>query len=159
AAIPDPPWQQVMFVGWAGVRGGDSVVIALALPIATAAGLPFPARSRIIFITFCVVLATLVIQGPTLRKAASILGLRAEGDDKAEEAHARFASAQAGLEALETVSAAGSKFPEVARYLRQRHRQRVRRWSALQQRSEGWLGDGAHARVELAPPSHESGQL
>src|SRR5262249_33821831 len=46
----------IMFVGWVGLRGGDSVVVALALPETTAAGLPFPAREQILFIVFVVTL-------------------------------------------------------------------------------------------------------
>ena len=38
-----PPWKAVLFVGWAGMRGGDSLVIALALPLVTSTGTPFPA--------------------------------------------------------------------------------------------------------------------
>ena len=37
-----PGWRQVAFLGWAGMRGGDSLVIALALPITTAAASRFP---------------------------------------------------------------------------------------------------------------------
>ena len=156
---PYPSWQQVAFVGWSGVRGGDSVVIALALPITTAAGHAFPARSRIIFITFCVVLATLVIQAPTLRALARFLGFRYDASDENEEAHARLKSAEAGLEALDAVTAERSGFPEVARYLKQRHRQRARRWSALEARLFGGRGDGTHDQAAPSPPSHEGGEL
>ena len=132
---PYPPWRQVLFVGWAGVRGGDSVVIALALPIATAAGNAFPARGRIIFITFCVVLATLVIHGPTLRPLTRILGLRGDRTAEDEEVHARVVSEEAGLRALDTAAAASPE-PEVARYLRAQQGTRARRWAAAQAKRE-----------------------
>jgi monovalent cation/hydrogen antiporter len=70
-----PSWRQAAFLGWAGMRGGDSLVIALALPVVTAAGGPFPARELIIFITFTVILATLVLQGPTLTPLVRWWGL------------------------------------------------------------------------------------
>ena len=90
-----------MFVGWAGVRGGDSLVIALALPFATASGSPFPARDRIVFITFCVILLSLVGQAPTLRPLARVLGLRSDSRADDEEAHERLTTAEAAFRALD----------------------------------------------------------
>ncbi len=134
SADPYASWQKVLFVGWAGVRGGDSVVIALALPLATAAGHAFPARSRIILITFCVVLATLVINGPTLRPLAIALGLCDDGSEEQEEAAAaRLASEQAGLYALDTMTGDESPEVEIADFLRQQHGTIARRWSRKSQ--------------------------
>ncbi|MDT5308468.1 MAG: monovalent cation/hydrogen antiporter, partial [Mycobacterium sp.] len=65
-AEPYPPWREVLFVGWAGMRGSDSLVIALALPLVTRTGGPFPARDLIIFLTFGVILISLVVQGFSL---------------------------------------------------------------------------------------------
>ena len=98
---PLPSWKPVLFVGWAGLRGGDSLVLALALPLQTAAGASFPAREEIIFITFCVIFITLVVQGPTLALLLHRLHLRADASDEAEESHARLAIAEAGLRALD----------------------------------------------------------
>jgi NhaP-type Na+/H+ or K+/H+ antiporter len=53
--------------GWAGMRGVVSMAAALALPLTLPGGLPFPHRNLIIYITFCVILATLVLLGLTLR--------------------------------------------------------------------------------------------
>lgn len=131
---PLPPWRQILFVAWAGVRGGDSLVIALALPLTTASGAPFPARDQIVFITFGVIFTTLVLQGPTLAPVARWLGLRRGDADDDEEAHARLSVAEAGLRALTEQTLAASPYPEVVRYLRQRHLQRARRWAA---RDEG----------------------
>jgi CPA1 family monovalent cation:H+ antiporter len=150
----------VLFAGWAGVRGGDSLVIALALPLATAAGQPFPARDRIIFITFCVIFATLVIQAPTLRPLARVLGLRGDGSAGDEEVHARLTAAEAGLRALDELANDGSVYPEVARYLRQRHRQRARRWAAQEaRRFEHRASDIDHRHSVSAPASHQAGAL
>src|SRR2546428_624766 len=57
---PYPRWQLPVVVSWAGLRGGDSLVLAAALPIVTAGGAPFPGRDLIITITFAVILVTLV---------------------------------------------------------------------------------------------------
>ena len=130
--VPPPAPRSVAFVAWAGLRGGDSLVIALALPLRTAAGAAFPGRERIIFITFVVIFASLVLQGPTLPWIARLLGLRRGRSEVAEEAHARLAAAEAGLKALESESSGdGSGLrPEVSRYLRRRHVQRARRWAS-----------------------------
>ncbi len=157
---PLPGWRSVAFVGWAGVRGGDSLVIALALPMATAAGRPFPARDRIIFITFGVILTSLVIQSPTLRPLARALGLHSDSRADDEEAHARLVSAEAALRALDKVGKEHVPYPEVVRYLRQRSRQRARRWAAQEARGPGLSPDeGEHGHVVSSPPSHQGGTL
>jgi CPA1 family monovalent cation:H+ antiporter len=127
---PLPTWRSVLFIAWAGLRGGDSLVLALALPLATASGSRFPAREQIIFITFCVIFITLVLQGPTLAPLARRLGIGGDEDEAAEDAHARLAAAEAGLRALKEPAIASSQYPEVVRYLGQRHLQRARRWAA-----------------------------
>src|SRR5712691_8032349 len=53
---PYPPWQYPTLIGWAGIRGAVSLAAALALPLTTDAGRPFPERSLIIFLTFSVIL-------------------------------------------------------------------------------------------------------
>jgi Na+/H+ antiporter len=156
---PMPEWRTVLFISWVGLRGGDSLVIALSLPLLTASGARFPAREQIIFITFCVIFITLVIQGPTLAPIARWLGIRPDEEDVAEEAHARLAAAEAGLRALDNPAIASSKYPEVVRYLRQRHRQRARRWAAREaEPHEGESGEVAHEHFTVAP-SHEAAVL
>jgi monovalent cation/hydrogen antiporter len=78
-------WRQVAFIAWAGMRGADSLVIALALPTMTRFGEPFPARAPIIVITFGVILATLVVQGATVGPVARLLHL--PGASVAQEQH------------------------------------------------------------------------
>ncbi len=156
---PLPPWQWVTFIGWAGIRGGDALVIALAVPLATAAGTPFPARDQILFITFGVIFATLVLQGPTLAPLIRVLALRGDGHQDDEEAHARLVATEAALDRLANPAIARSPYPEVVRYLQQRYRQRARRWAAresrrLHGRSHDFLPDHS-----VAAPSHETGTL
>ena len=153
---PLPAWRSVLFIGWAGLRGGDSLVLALSLPLLTASGARFPAREQIIFITFCVIFMTLVLQGPTLAPFARRLGIVADEEDVAEDAHARLAAAEAGLRTLEDHAIASSEYPEVVRYLRQRHRQRARRWAAREaEPHEGESEDVMHEHFTVAP-SHEA---
>ena len=156
---PLPSWRSVLFVGWAGLRGGDSLVLALALPMQTAAGARFPAREEIIFITFCVIFITLVVQGPTLAPLLHRLHLSAGESDEAEESHARLAIAEAGLNALDDPKIAASPYPEVVRYLRKRHLQRARRWAAEESAlHDEDTGDIAHHHLVHAP-SHAAGAL
>jgi Na+/H+ antiporter len=155
---PLPPWRTVLFISWAGLRGGDSLVLALSLPLLTASGARFPAREQIIFITFCVIFITLVLQGPTLAPFARLLGIGADESEAAEDAHARLAAAEAGLRTLEEPGIASSPYPEVVRYLRQRHRQRARRWAAREAEphdgeSENVAHDHDHFTIA---PSHEA---
>jgi CPA1 family monovalent cation:H+ antiporter len=149
---PLPNRRSVLFVAWAGLRGGDSLVLALSLPFQTASGAPFPARDQIIFITFCVIFVTLVLQGPTLAPLARRLGLADDEGEVAEDAHARLAAAEAGLRALEEPAMANSRFPDVVRFLRQRHTERARQWAAREaQPHKGEAANVEHDHVTVAP--------
>jgi len=59
-------WKVVMLVAWAGMRGVVSLASALAVPVMLYDGSAFPFRNLILYITFCVILATLVFQGLSL---------------------------------------------------------------------------------------------
>lgn len=65
-ADPNPGWKQPLVAGWAGMRGVVSLAAALSIPLAISGGQPFPYRNLILFITFIVILVTLVFQGLTL---------------------------------------------------------------------------------------------
>lgn len=91
----EPAWNEGALVAWAGMRGGDSLVIALAIPFATQSHMPVPARDLIIFITFCVIFVTLVLQGMTLSPVVKMLGLHRDTSGQAEETIARVAEADA----------------------------------------------------------------
>ncbi|CAO4154181.1 Na+/H+ antiporter [Methylorubrum extorquens] len=71
---PMPPWSHATVLSWAGMRGVVSLAAALALPA------NFPGRDLILFLAFCAILATLVIQGTTLGPLIRRLGLiKSEG--------------------------------------------------------------------------------
>src|SRR5262249_57336414 len=63
---PYPAWQNVAIVAWTGMRGVVSLAAALAVPLTLSDSSPFPGRDYILFITFTVILATLVFQGLSL---------------------------------------------------------------------------------------------
>ncbi len=86
-----PSWQAVFVVGWAGMRGVVSLAAAFAIPLTTDDGGPFPARAEILFLTFVVVVGTLLIQGTTLPWVIRKLDITA--DDAARDRLA-FAAAQ-----------------------------------------------------------------
>ena len=98
---PAPPWQFVAFIAWAGMRGAVTLAAALAIPLTTDSGVPFPDRSLIIFLAFSVVLATLLIQGLSLPGVVRLLGLEEDDGDIREEAKARIHAVDAGLARLE----------------------------------------------------------
>lgn len=62
----NPGWRGPMVIGWAGMRGVVSLASALSVPLTLNNGQPFPHRNLILFITFVVILVTLVFQGLTL---------------------------------------------------------------------------------------------
>ncbi len=132
-----PRWRQAAFLGWAGMRGGDSLVLALAVPVMTAAGDPFPARELIIFVTFSVILATLVLQGPTLAPLIRWWGLTQGEESDTEEAHARRVVAEAGLRRLRAEARQDGVDRATARYLEATYHRRVQRWSARDRERHG----------------------
>jgi CPA1 family monovalent cation:H+ antiporter len=82
------------------MRGAVSLAAALALPLTTDSGAAFPDRNLIVFLTFGVIVATLVVQGLTLPGLIRVLRLEDDGLAEKEEAKARIYAAQAALERL-----------------------------------------------------------
>jgi Na+/H+ antiporter len=114
ARLPNPlhpmgaeSWRPLAVLGWAGMRGAVSLAAALALPLTTDAGDPFPNRALIVFLTFAVILGTLVGQGLTLPALIRALRLEDDGLEAKEEAKARIKAAEAALQRLEEIVAEG----------------------------------------------------
>ncbi|MFF1418737.1 Na+/H+ antiporter [Streptomyces sp. NPDC058280] len=80
-------WRETVVMWWSGMRGVASVALALAIPLKTDSGEPFPGRDEIIFIAFAVIVSTLVIQGLTLPWLVRKLGVRADTDAERELEH------------------------------------------------------------------------
>jgi monovalent cation/hydrogen antiporter len=106
ARDPAPPWQIPAVLSWTGMRGVVTLAAASAIPHVTNSGAPFPGRPEIIFLAFCVTVATLLLHGLTLPWVIRRLGVqgRESFDDALAEADAIHAATQAGLERLESVS-------------------------------------------------------
>lgn len=66
--------RQIFVVGWTGMRGVVSLGAALALPALLADGSPFPQRNLIVFLAFCAICVTLVLQVVTLPHLIRALG-------------------------------------------------------------------------------------
>ena len=109
-ARPHP--RNVFLVSWAGMRGVVSLAAALALPST------FPERDLVIFLTFSVILATLVGQGLTLPLIMRALGISADGGDRNEELHARQAAAEAAVDRIEELGRQWPNHMEVIDALR-----------------------------------------
>lgn len=79
-ANPNPGWKGPMIFGWSGMRGVVSLAAALSIPLYIHQTEPFPHRNLILFITFIVILVTLVLQGLTLPWVIRKVNLEAEDD-------------------------------------------------------------------------------
>ncbi len=96
--MPKP--QAIFVVGWTGMRGVVALAAANALPETLANGDPFPQRNVIVFLTFCVIFVTLVLQGLTLPAVIRRLGLSGSELEGCEETEARKLLIEAGLQQL-----------------------------------------------------------
>jgi CPA1 family monovalent cation:H+ antiporter len=153
---PAPSWQSPFALAFTGVRGIVSLAAALAIPLMTASGEPFPYRDQILFLTFAVILVTLVGQGLLLPSVIRWLGLANAGlrerhEDRAEEFIARRKAVEAAIERLEALGVEREYSQEVLDPLRTRHRERLRH---VNHRSDGDEGHRklteVHDEIEFA---------
>jgi monovalent cation/hydrogen antiporter len=91
-------------LAWSGMRGAVSLAAALAVPLFTNAGQPFPSRNLIIFLTFAVIFGTLVLQGLTLPMLIRRLQVVRDGSEEAEEIRARLVATKAALRQLDELA-------------------------------------------------------
>ena len=96
-------WRWRLIVGWSGMRGAVSLAVALAVPLTTDAGEPFPQRDLIIFLTFAVIFVTLVVQGLSLPMLIRRLGVTDDGADANEELRGRLVATKAALRELDAL--------------------------------------------------------
>jgi CPA1 family monovalent cation:H+ antiporter len=120
-----PPWRHFLLMSWAGMRGVDSLAAALALPFVTSAGTPFPERNLIVFITFGVILGTLVLQGLTLSPLIRWLKIVDDHSLEEEERQARLKANQAALAHLSELAKARKVDETVLSRLRSEYEDRI----------------------------------
>jgi monovalent cation/hydrogen antiporter len=98
-SLPSP--KSLFIVGWTGMRGVVALAAAISLPRLLESGERFPERNVMIFLTFCIIFVTLVLQGLTLPPLIRRLGLAGTGGHNVEEEQARREMAEAALAYLE----------------------------------------------------------
>jgi monovalent cation/hydrogen antiporter len=144
---PYPAWQFPFALSSAGIRGVVSLAAALAIPFTTAAGQPFPHRDLILFLTFTVILVTLVGQGLLLPWIIRVLGLANAGrrelqDSRNEERKARRRAVETAIERFDQLATEKALSEEVATALRAAQRARLLHLD--------WKGDDADSHCEFA---------
>jgi len=154
--VPPPLPGEAFIVGWCGMRGIVSLAAALALPTQVS-GEPFPYRDLIIFLSFVVILVTLLVQGLTLAPLIRRLKLGSDHSARDELRLARQAMGKAALAAIEGVCAEVSMLPEVIERIRTEFNERMAAASPLAQMSDS---SHAHAtRMRIAAVRAERDEL
>ena len=137
-----PTIKSSFIVGWTGMRGVIALAAALSLPLQLDNGDPFPQRSLIIFLTYSVILATLVVQGLTLPPIIRALGLSEEKNLSQEEERARHMMLTAAIEHLDKLERKDaeqqSAWDDIARHYQQR-------LSRIAQKIDGKRTDASNA--------------
>jgi CPA1 family monovalent cation:H+ antiporter len=123
---PIPPWQWLFSLAFVGVRGVVSLAAALAIPLTTEIGTPFPYRNLILFVTFGVIVVTLVGQGLLLPGVVRWLGLASHAADEHErerkaELSARSEVLKVAQRRLQELAVDREISPAVLAILRARH--------------------------------------
>ena len=98
---PETNIRSVSVVAWSGMRGIVSLAAALGIPLMVSETKEFPNRDLIIFLTFCVIFVTLVLQGMTLRKVIEWLGIKSDDHHIKEEEKIRVELAGHVIEQIE----------------------------------------------------------
>jgi monovalent cation/hydrogen antiporter len=138
--------RQRLVVGWSGMRGAVSLAAALALPLETRAGEPFPQRDLILFMTFAVIFATLVLQGLTLPTLIRRLGVHDDGTEAREELRGRLGATDAALARLDELAAEDWTRDDTVERMRGLYQFRRRRLKAR----AGYLEDDGYQDRSLA---------
>ncbi len=146
---PSPPWQWPFALAFAGIRGIVSLAAALAIPLSTEDGLPFPERDLILFLTFAVILVTLVGQGLAMPALMRTLGLANAGrrerhTEKLEELGARRQAIEGAIERIEQFAAQRRLPEDTIEPVLKRQRERLRH---VGNRSDD--GEGSRKLVRL----------
>jgi monovalent cation/hydrogen antiporter len=157
---PLPPWRWLFFLGFVGVRGVVSLAAALAIPLTTAAGEAFPDRDLILFVTFGVIVVTLIGQGLMLPALVRWLDLAKHAAaerqrEHADELAARLQALNVGHERLKQFVADGRVSPQALAVLRARHEYRAGRLPANAPDGGEGAALAADIRMELISAERE----
>jgi CPA1 family monovalent cation:H+ antiporter len=127
---PSPPWQAPFMLAFTGIRGIVSLAAALAIPLTTASGESFPARDLILFLTFGVIVVTLVGQGLLMPTVIRWLGLTDMGHgerqlEEVEEIESRRQTIEAVLHRLDELEVERTLPLRIVEPLRAYHYERL----------------------------------
>lgn len=143
-----PEWRNVAVMGWSGMRGVVSLAAAFALPYILPNGSPFPGRNYILFLTFGVILVTLLFQGLTLPIVIQKLCIKADNSTDEEERTARLKANQAAIESIEKLRSSGKFSPDTVDRLRAEYDERVEQLRLCAERPDDCRG-------EIATPQYQ----
>jgi CPA1 family monovalent cation:H+ antiporter len=129
---PYPSWRHVVIVAWTGMRGVVSLAAAMALPETKADGTPFPGRDLILFLSFVIILATLVVQGLSLPPLIRWLGVEDDDSLEHEEREARLAANQAALARLSQIAEHDAVKSDALKRLRIEYEDRINQLKATE---------------------------
>ncbi|HEY3931211.1 MAG TPA: Na+/H+ antiporter [Verrucomicrobiae bacterium] len=134
---PYPSWRHVTIIGWTGMRGVVSLAAALALPLTIQNGEPFPGRDLILFLTFVVILATLVVQGLSLPPLIRWLGVKDDGSMEKEEREARLKANQTALANLNEIAERNPAKADALQRLRVEYEDHIRQVEGAERENTG----------------------
>src|SRR5256885_932690 len=144
------PFTHTFLISWAGMRGAVSLAAALSIPLVTDAGPPFPHRDLIIFLTFSVILGTLVVQGLTLPALIRVLRIEPDTSVEEEDAKARIRAAEAALTRLQELTGEDWVRDDTAERMRGLYNFRRTRFSSrFDQESDGAIEEQSQAYQRL----------
>jgi Na+/H+ antiporter len=124
---PFPGWPVVTVIGWAGMRGVVTLALALAIPTTVEGGEPFPDRNLVVFLSFSVIVVTLVGQGLSLPWVIRRLGVETGGEGPAGDGRRALARlSEVALDHLDALEPEADGVPEeLVERLRERYRARL----------------------------------
>jgi CPA1 family monovalent cation:H+ antiporter len=123
-------WRPRVIIAWSGMRGAVSLAAALAIPLSTDSGRAFPDRNLIIFLTFGVIFATLVLQGLSMPMLIRRLHITRDGTEDAEEVRARLVATKAALAHLDELAGEDWTREDTIERMRRLYEYRKRRFAA-----------------------------
>ena len=149
SASPPSPGSSRPSSAWTGMRGAVSLAAALAIPQTIDGGGDFPQRDLIVFLTYAVILVTLILQGLTLPGLIKVLDVEDDGNLEQRESKARILAARAALDRIEELREQDWVRDDTADRMRGIYDFRIRRFSARFDDED----DGAHRRAVLRLPA------
>jgi CPA1 family monovalent cation:H+ antiporter len=133
----NPGWKPVFIIGWSGMRGVVSLASALAVPFSLTDGASFPHRNLILFITFVVILFTLVLQGLSLPLLIRLLKIEVQENEEDQKLSIRLRLAGAALDYIEAEYAQETASIDAFNRLKERYERMIEITNKKLEKEEG----------------------